>query len=195
MISISDFTNNMIADVRACKEYAANHWIVATPEERSWIDPYFGWSIDYVMQHLASFATHYLPSIENAIEIALAEGFAPKPTFQSAPELQELFARISYEGLKEMAEREHFKEIDVRIAAEYKGEIEFIAIQDHLIQVLEASKKVDLEKVFIPSMIDPNLNFSLGDCFQFLVRHQILHFAQAEVIMTAYVQQINQPTA
>jgi len=191
MVPTKDFINTMIEDVQKCRHFAQNHWLVATPEARSWIDPHFGWSIDYIMQHLASFATHYLPVIEQEISAARASGLTAQANYHFTPELEDLFNRLSYEGINAMIEAGHFKQIDMGVAEGVDAsQVNFITIQDQIIQQLERGRSVDLEKIFIPALIVPDATFKLGDCFQFLVRHQILHFAQAEIIMNAYTEHV-----
>lgn len=187
MISTTIFIDQLIADFKTCQNFAKEYWLPATAKARSWKDDQFGWSINDVMQHLATFATHYIPVIKEQIQVAQSNGSSPQPNFHYTPALVDFFNQLSYEGLEHMASVGHFSEIQVDVAPTYKEkQVHFIAIQNQLIALLIAAKTVDIEAIQIPSIIKSNTNFKLGDCFQFILRHQILHFAQANVIMETY---------
>jgi len=187
MIVTNDFIDQMLKDVHTCKNFAEKHWLVALPEALSWKDS-LGWSVIDIMEHLAAFATHYLPEIEAQIEIGINKGLGPKETYTYTPELVDFFNSLSYEGLGYMESVGHFKEIEKEVAANYPNNPpDFIAIQNQLIKLLNAAKSVDIETLVLPSLI-ADANFKLGSCFLFLIKHQILHFAQAEKIMEAYIK-------
>lgn len=187
MISSTTLLDQLIQDIKTCQNFAQQHWLPATEEALTWKDTQFGWSINDIMQHLAAFATSYIPVIEDQIKLAQADGLSPKLNFNFTPALVDFFNQLSYEGLEHMTSVGHFSEIDLEVAATYKkARPNFIEIQEELIALLEAARTVDIETIQIPSIIQPNATFNLGDCFQFILRHQILHFAQAELIMQAY---------
>lgn len=189
MISTTDFIDQILQDVHTCKNIAEQHWLTAPPEALNWSDSRFGWSIQDIMDHLAAFPTHYLPNIEEQIELGLSEAIPSQKTYTIEPTIINFFNALSYEGLEHMESVGHFKEIDKKVSTNYQNTLpNFVAIQDNLIQLLESAKAIDLEKLTIPSII-AETNFQLGDCFLFLVKHQILHFAQAEIIMEAYTKQ------
>lgn len=193
MVATNDFINAMIKDVQNCKHFAKEYWLVATPEARAWIDPNFGWSIDYVMQHLAAFATHYLLPIEKEIRQAKEKGISSQESFTTHSDVVDLLKRLSYEGLEEMIQLGHFAQIELQVAEGYDSEkANFMSIQEELLRILEEARAVNLETLFIPTLLRPETFFTLGDCLQFLIRHQILHFGQAEIIMYTYNQQLVQ---
>ena len=187
MISSTTLIDQLLQDIKTCQHFAQQHWLPATKEALHWKDNQFGWSVDNIMQHLAAFATHYIPTIEEQIKLAQANGLSPKPNFNFTPALVDFFNQLSYEGLEHMTSVGHFSEIDLEVATTYKKtQPDFIEIQEELMTLLEAARTVNIETIQIPSIIQPNATFNLGDCFQFILRHQILHFAQAESIMQAY---------
>lgn len=186
MIKTTVFIDHMIQDITTCKDVAEKHWLTASTQARSWKDERFGWSINDILTHLTSFATHYLPIIKTQIELAQKNGSVPKINYSFTPELADFLNTLSYDKLEHMESVGHFAEIETKIAASYNTpQHNFIDIQNQLLYLLEVAKTVNIEDIQIPSLIS-NLDFKLGDCFQFLIRHQILHFAQADVIIEAY---------
>jgi len=186
MIETKELIDILIKDVQMGSEIAKKHWLTATAEERSWKDPYHSWSIDEVMEHLAAFASRYLGTIEHKILEGQQKELSPQAVFHYTPELKPFFSNLSYDGLGKMAHLGHFAQIDLTVAPTYNKPTDFLSIQQELIRLLEMARTVDLENIHLPALIRPDAMFNLGDCFQLLVRHQILHFAQAEAIMLEY---------
>jgi len=56
----------------------------------------------------------------------------------------------------------------------------FVDQQQALIVWMEQAKNYDLDKNRVVSAIGPILKFKLGDCFQFLVAHNVRHLVQAQ---------------
>lgn len=190
MIATTTLIDQLIGDTKTCQNIAKKYWL-PSPEARAWKDEHFGWSIDDIQQHLTAFATRYIPEMEAQIKLAQSNGSTPQPEFNMPQELAGFFGQLSYEGLEQMTKLGHFEQIDVEVAPNYDAtKLHFLAIQKKLISLLEASKTVDIMAIPIPSIIQPDTNFTLGECFIFLIKHQILHFAQAELIMKSYSKSI-----
>jgi len=56
----------------------------------------------------------------------------------------------------------------------------FVDQQYRMLAWMEQAKDLDLDKNRVVSAIGPILKFKLGDCFQFLVAHNIRHLVQAQ---------------
>ncbi|WP_420582858.1 DinB family protein [Reichenbachiella sp.] len=59
----------------------------------------------------------------------------------------------------------------------------FIEDQDYLIDALEKSKTLDLNKIKITSAIGSIVTFKLGDAFRFLIGHNQRHIIQAQQVL------------
>lgn len=59
----------------------------------------------------------------------------------------------------------------------------FIEDQDYLIETLEKSKSLDLNKIKITSAIGSIVTFKLGDAFRFLIGHNQRHIIQAQEVL------------
>lgn len=66
------------------------------------------------------------------------------------------------------------------INVQYDTLSKFIEDQDTLIQLLEKSKSLDLNKIKITSAIGSIVTFRLGDAFRFLIAHNQRHILQAQ---------------
>lgn len=194
MIATVLLIDQMVQDVNTCITFEEDYWAEATIEALNWSGPEFGWSIGEIRKHLAAFATHYLPEIERQISLAQQSGMPSKAQFRSNPELADFFQSLSFEGLDYMESIGHFRDKDFSIGKDYliKAPPSFISIQHQLITLLEAARTVDIGAIQIPALIVDNAFFSLGDCFQFLIKHQILHFEQAFICMDAYEAELEQ---
>lgn len=59
----------------------------------------------------------------------------------------------------------------------------FLADQQSIINALELSKELDLNKIKIPSAIGSIVTFKLGDAFRFLIGHNQRHIIQAKRVL------------
>ena len=76
-----------------------------------------------------------------------------------------------------------FKDKNPLNASLDKATIErFINQQTLLIELLSQSKKVNLNKIKIPTSISNLIKLKLGDVFQFYINHILRHLAQIEKI-------------
>ncbi len=57
---------------------------------------------------------------------------------------------------------------------------EFVEQQDTLLDLLERSKKVNLNKVRVPISISRWIRLKLGDTFRFVIYHHLRHIRQIE---------------
>ncbi|WP_456458426.1 DinB family protein [Reichenbachiella sp.] len=69
------------------------------------------------------------------------------------------------------------------INVQYDTLSKFIEDQDYLIDTLEKSKSLDLNKIKITSAIGSIVTFKLGDAFRFLIGHNQRHIIQAQQVL------------
>lgn len=147
----------------------------------SWKENSTSWSILECLEHLNLYGDFYLPAIESKIknsttksEIKFTNGF-----------LGGFFAKsmLPKEKLNKM---KTFKDKNPLNANLNKAVVEKFSNQLlTLLNLLNKSRSVSLNKVKIETSISSLIKLKLGDTFQFFVNHIIRHFAQIDRIQSA----------
>jgi hypothetical protein len=145
-------------------------------EKLQWKASPSSWSALECLEHLNLYADFYNPAILNAIN---KSHFQPVENFK-AGFLGNYFAK-SMLPQKKMKKMKTFKDknpcsdaLDINVLHK------FISQQQEFQKLLQLSEKTNLNKVKTPITITRLLKLKLGDTLQFLVNHNIRHFAQLE---------------
>lgn len=148
-------------------------------DERTLLQPAAngGWSIAQCLEHLNSYARYYLPAIESGLSRARLDH--PLTGTVKGTWLGAYFIRSMEPGSntkKYKAPKDH---TPVRGLDAVKVMSEFIAQQEHLLELIRKARQADLDAVRIPISISRWIKLRLGDVFQFLVAHDERHIQQA----------------
>lgn len=136
------------------------------------------WSILECIEHLNLYGDFYLPLIQNKIKNSDTKS---APEFNSG--LLGGYFTNSMLPKNKMKKMKTFKDKNPLNASLDKATIErFINQQTLLIELLSQSKKVNLNKIKIPTSISNLIKLKLGDVFQFYINHILRHLAQIEKI-------------
>lgn len=139
------------------------------------------WSILECLQHLNLYGDFYLPQIEHKIEISNSN-----PDIEFKPGLLGNYFAKSMLPKEKLNKMKTFKDKNPLNAKLDKTVIDqFINQQIKLLDLLNQSGKVSLNKVKIPTSISSLIKLKLGDTFQFFINHMIRHLEQIERIQTA----------
>lgn len=147
----------------------------------TWKEQATSWSILECLEHLNLYGDFYLPQIESKIKSSDTE---PELEFKSGL-LGNYFAEsmLPKEKLNKM---KTFKDKNPLNANLDKAVIDkFIHQQIKLLDLLNQSRTVSLNKVKIPTSISGLLKLKLGDTFQFFINHILRHLDQIERIQIA----------
>ncbi|MEO6819252.1 MAG: DinB family protein [Ginsengibacter sp.] len=146
--------------------------------ELTWRENPVSWNILECVEHLNLYGNFYLPEIEEKIknshttkEVEFRSGF-----------LGNYFANsmLPKEKLKKM---KTFKDKNPLNSNLTKGVIdEFLNQQIKLLDLLNKSRNVSLNKVKISISISTLIKLKLGDTFRFFINHMIRHMKQIEKI-------------
>jgi hypothetical protein len=136
------------------------------------------WSPLQCIEHLNIYGRYYLPAIEKGINNTQ---YAPKPTFTSG-----WLGNYFVESIKLPKSGTPSKPMKTlksynpnKLLDKQQVISEFLIQQEQLLELLEASKKVNLEKIRIPISINRLIKIRLGDCLRFVIYHNQRHFQQA----------------
>lgn len=147
----------------------------------TWKENEVSWSILECLEHLNLYGEFYLPQIESKIESSTTKNDLEFKTGI----LGNYFAKsmLPKEKLNKM---KTFKDKNPLNANLDKTVIDkFINQQIKLLDLLNQSRNVSLNKVKIQTSISSLIKLKLGDTFQFFINHIIRHLNQIERIQTA----------
>lgn len=166
-------TRQIINQVEKLKPYDLN--------TLTWKENEISWSILECLEHLNLYGDFYLPQIENKIENSTTKNDLE---FKSGI-LGNYFAKsmLPKEKLNKM---KTFKDKNPLNANLDKTVIDkFINQQIKLLDLLNQSRNVSLNKVKIQTSISSFIRLKLGDTFQFFINHIMRHLNQIDRIQTA----------
>lgn len=147
----------------------------------TWKENEVSWSILECLEHLNLYGEFYLPQIESKIENSTNKNDLE---FKSGI-LGNYFAKsmLPKEKLNKM---KTFKDKNPLNANLNKTVIDkFINQQIKLLDLLNQSRNVSLNKVKVQTSISSLIKLKLGDTFQFFINHIIRHLNQIDRIQTA----------
>ena len=146
----------------------------------TWKENPTSWSILECLEHLNLYGDYYLPEIKSSLKNSDTKNEA---VYKSGF-LGNYFAKsmLPKEKLNKM---KTFKDKNPLSANLDKTVIDkFLGQQIKLLDLLNQSRKVSLNRVRIPISISRLIKLKLGDTFQFIVNHIIRHLYQIDRIQT-----------
>lgn len=162
-------------------------------DQINWKPPAGGWSLGECLGHLNVINAKNLDVIEPAVEKAKAEGVQPKgeptPSF-----IERQFARFlepPYK-LKFKATAAVSPIEDVYVQDEILAR--WISTHARILDIARSASEVDLAKVKVPSVVAPQLRFSVAGMLAIIAAHDRRHLWQAEQIR-AQIPGIASPAA
>lgn len=147
-----------------------------------WKQNEISWSVLECLEHLNLYGNFYLPQIENKIKTSKTK---PEIEFKSGL-LGNYFAQ-SMLPKEKLYKMKTFKDKNPLNANLDKTIIDkFTNQQLILLDLLNQSRKVSLNKVKIQTSISGFIRLKLGDTFRFLVNHNIRHLNQIDNILNGH---------
>ena len=147
----------------------------------TWREQETSWNMLECLQHLNLYGDFYLPQIKDKIE---SSPFKPTPEFKSGL-LGNYFAKSMLPKAK-LNKMKTFKDKNPLNKTLDKTVMDtFINQQMQLLELLNQSRKVSLNKVKIPTSISNLIKLKLGDTFRFFINHIIRHLHQVDRIKAA----------
>jgi uncharacterized damage-inducible protein DinB len=138
--------------------------------------PTGGWSIVQCLDHLKSYGDYYLPVITRKLGKAKSENV---DHFFKSSWLGAYFIQM----MEPSTGTKKYKAFKGHIPADrpepHPTIARFLNQQNMLLQLLESSKRRDLNRVRIPISITPLVRLKLGDVLQFIIAHNERHLVQA----------------
>lgn len=148
-------------------------------EELNWRNNSKSWSVLECLEHLNIYGDFYLPEIENTIrEKSYTSELEFRPGF-----LGDYFAK-SMQPKAKLNKMKTFKKTDPIGSDLSRNVIDtFISQQNSLLELLQESEKVSLNKLKTGISITNWIRIKLGDTFRFVIYHNQRHIFQAEKVL------------
>jgi hypothetical protein len=166
-------TRNIINQIEKLKNYDLN--------TLTWKENPTSWSILECLEHLNLYGDFYLPQIETKIKQSNTKSSSE---FKSGI-LGNYFAKsmLPKEKLNKMKTFKDKNPLHAKLDISVLDKC--LAQQFTLLELLNQSRNVDLNKVKIETSISKMIKIKLGDTFQFIINHIIRHLKQIERIEEA----------
>ncbi len=139
------------------------------------------WSVLECIEHLNRYGDFYIPEISNKIKTAQRIG--KQHEFKSGM-MGNYFALSMLPGDK-MKKMKTFKDKDPMGSKLDLGTLEkFTSQQNKMLELLNMSREIDLNKEKCSISITKWIHFRLGDTFRFVIFHNLRHMDQAKKILS-----------
>jgi len=175
-------TKDLISELRAITLQSidfAQKLYNLSDEELNWRNNSKSWSVLECLEHLNIYGNFYLPEIETTIlksETSFESEFRPGL-------LGNYFAK-SMKPKAKLNKMKTFKKTDPIGSDLSRNVIDtFISQQNSLLELLQESEKVSLNKLKTGISITNWIRIKLGDTFRFVIYHNQRHVFQAEKVL------------
>lgn len=137
------------------------------------------WSVLECLEHLNRYGDFYIPEISHKIS---SSATSPQAIFKPGF-LGNYFAKsmLPKEKLNKMKTLKAMNPIHSQLNKDVLNK--FIQQQQLLLELLEKSQHIDLEKIKTAISISKLITLKLGDTFRFVIYHNARHIAQVERIL------------
>lgn len=138
------------------------------------------WSVLECIEHMNFTGHHYIPIMEKGIQLARTKAWKNQEEFKSGLIGRYMINSMSPQSGQIKGKMKTFKSIDPIYSKGLDREAiqTFSLQQKQFINLYEAARNVNLQKVRITSLIGNIIRFRLGDCIQFITGHTERHIIQ-----------------
>jgi hypothetical protein len=171
----------LAVDVRTIGENARNEFGRLSVEQLNWKPGVDRWSVAQCLEHLITTDTAYFPVIEQ-----IEKGIKKTTIVERLPLLPKLWARLLIKSLDPSTTRKlkapaTFQPSSSNISGSIVAD--FIVNQNQVVDSMEATKNLNLDRIVITSPAASVISYSLMDAFRIMVVHEKRHFQQAQRVM------------
>lgn len=170
---------NLAKDVNQLQQIGAQKFLSQSKDLLTLKHPREDWSVADCIEHLNEFCEYYIPQIETIVQEGIEKGIEPDAFFSSNSMGTEAINSVHPQNLPSMQTMGHFKGRDIGGEKNEKVINQFMDYQERLMIVLQKAQQTSLIKLSVPVRNREEWGLQLGDCFQYLIAHQILHTLQA----------------
>jgi uncharacterized damage-inducible protein DinB len=181
MMKKSELIDLLIADTQGVIDTVKNEFLTLDQEKLNKRPGPDKWSVLECIEHLNIADAHYLDQFDKKLKDAVqSNGNEFKPGL-----FGNYFVKMikpKEDGIIPSPMKTMKKFIPTNLTNANTIE-KFLADQEKILNVLERSKQLDLNKIKITSAIGPIVTFKLGDALRFLIGHNERHIIQAQRVL------------
>lgn len=178
-----DLIHKLQEDVRQLL-LAAEHFRTIDPIKLNHPPAEGSWTVLQALEHLNMYNRYYLPLIEKSVAIIPKEWNAWfVPGFFGDYFTRMMLPDNVYEVKNKMKTPKDYRP-EIKLDAD-KVLGEFIKHQQKLLQLLDISRKRNMNEIRIPISLTKLIKLKLGDTFRFLIAHEQRHMLQARNALKA----------
>lgn len=150
-------------------------------EQLNWKPNAESWSIGQCFEHLIITNILYFPAIQNVIDGNHRNNFFSKIPFSTNLISALMKNSLKPEQARKMKTFKVFEPSSSGVSPNIIGD--FAENNRKLVEMFEACKNLEIDKIKIPEPLSPALNLRLDDAFEILLLHEQRHFLQAERVL------------
>lgn len=150
-----------------------------------------GWSVNECIEHLNIADDHYIDLFEKrlASSESIEEGSEFKPGFFGNYFVKSMKPKSDGTIPSKMKTFSKFQPLQSRLS--FSMEV-FLKDQYKMLDLLDRSRRVDLNKIKVHSAIGKAISFKMGDAFRFVIAHNQRHILQAKNVLN-HMRALKQP--
>lgn len=173
--------NGLITAARSAAEDAQKFFGGLNGRQLNWKPNAENWSVGQCLDHLITANETEFPIIERVVN-----GEHTNPLWSRVPGLTKFFGKsvlkaLQPENRNKLKAPKIFRPTQSSVSVNIVND--FVAHQQKLIELMEATKDVDLEKTKIISPVASFITYTLFDAYKIFIVHERRHFRQAQNVM------------
>lgn len=181
--SSSDEVRDLLREAQAVTEETLKEFGQLSGQQVNWKPGADEWSIGQCFDHLITTNETFFPQIDQVIKGEKRQTF-----WESLPLLPGFWGREIVKRARpgSASKLKAPKAFAPSLSAVDDGIVgKFVAQQSKLIEKLEATKGMDLERIKVTSAVSRVVTYSLLDAYRILVFHERRHFMQAQRVLAS----------
>ena len=171
----------VLAEARLVAEAASRTFGQLSAAQINWKPSEADWSIGQCFDHLIISNRGYLPILQ-----AILAGRKKPALWERVPVLPGIFGPMLVRALRpdsgrKLRARKAFRPSASGVEADIIGR--FLAQQDQLLRLMEATKNLDRDTIIVTSPVMGLITYSLMDAYRIITVHEQNHFVQARRVL------------
>lgn len=174
--------------MRRLSEIVEREFVSLSHTQLNWKESPKCWSIAECLHHLNIISGYYINLFMQRIEMGIQRSYKPKKTFKLRYLGNYMVNSVRLNEDNQLQNKiKTPKAYNPELSSFKGGEVIqlYLQYQKDMLDVLQASRAVDLSKVRVPIAIFRLIKLRLGDMLRFVIFHNERHLVQAQKVRTA----------
>lgn len=174
--------------LRRLSEIVEREFMSLSNTQLNWKENPKSWSIVECLHHLNIISGYYANLFMQRIEMGIKRSYKPKKTFKFRYLGNYMINSVQLQEDNQLKNKiKTPKAYNPEHSAFHAREVlqNYLQYQEDMLDILQASRAVDLSKVRVPIAIFRIIKLRLGDMLRFVTYHNERHIVQAQKVRTA----------